>query len=281
MDAVEGRVAVVTGAASGIGFAIAQALAREGAHVALVDIQAERLESARAEIAKLGVEARAFVLDVSERQEVYAAADKIEQAFGKIHILVNNAGVGYRDVPLHETPDSDLDWLFGVNVLGVLNGIKAFVPRIKKHGEGGHVVNAGSISGLYLRLGWNYGLYSATKAAVVFLSEGLREELATDGIGVSVLCSSGVDTEVFSATRVRPARFGGPAPPPPALADALKGHMPPATVARHVMRAMRDNAFFIITHPQAARDKIIARHQQIMQAYERAEQVAATLAASD
>lgn len=281
MDTFKNRVAVVTGAASGIGFAVAQALAREGAHVALVDIQAERLEAARAEIAGLGVEARAFAFDVSERKEVYAAAEAIEKAFGNIHILINNAGVGYRDVPLHETPDGDLDWLFGVNVLGVLNGIKAFVPKIKKHGEGGHVVNAGSISGLYLRSGWNYGLYSATKAAVVFLSEGLREELAPQGIGVSVLCASGVDTEVFSASRVRPARFGGPAPPPPGLADALKGHMAPATVARHVIRAMRDNAFFIITHPQAARDKIIARHQEIMQAYERAEQVAAALAASE
>jgi len=247
MRDLKGRTGVVTGAGSGIGRALALALAREGVNLALLDIDASALPALRDEVAALGVEAHAFVLDVSDRAAVRATAAEVARACGDVDILCNNAGVGYRGTSLDETPDEILDWLFGVNVFGIFNVNKAFVPLIKRHGRGGHTVITGSISGLHLMAGRRNGLYTATKMAVVGLAESLRETLEPDGIGVSVLCPGNVATNAPLAGRSRPARFGGPFEREGSTQPRVG--MDPADIGRIVIRAIHDNDFYVFPHP--------------------------------
>ena len=267
-----GKVAFVTGAARGIGLGIAKALAREGSDVALADLQSESLPRARAQIEALGVRAQAFALDVSDRAAVYRVADEVQAAFGKIHIVANNAGIGYTGVPLHEVPDEDFDWVFAVNTFGVIHGIKAFVPKILAHGEGGYVLNTASIAGLHVMPGWHQSLYAATKMAVVALSEGLRESLAPHGIDVSVLCPAGTNTEIyrsFQSGDLRPQRFGEQVRRelrPERLAELAAG-LSPDEIGRITVAAMKERAFFIFTHPES-RGYVEARHQRIIRDYE-------------
>ena len=130
--------------------------------------------------------------------------------FGKVHIVCNNAGVGSGAPSLDETPDEIFDWMFAVNTMGPINGFKAFAPKLKKHGEGGHIVNTASIAGMRMAPGMNNGIYAGTKFAVVALSFAMQDAMAPHNIGVSVLCPAGVDTNIYKAGRVRPDRFGGP-----------------------------------------------------------------------
>lgn len=205
MKDLKGKTAFVTGAASGIGRGLALVLAQQGCKLAIADLEPAPLEAVRAELEQRGAEVVALTLDVSDREAVYRAADETERAFDKVHIVCNNAGIGLRDTPLDQIADSDYDWAFGV-----VNGFKAFLPKIKKHGEGGHIVNTASMAGLHVMPGWHHGLYAATKMAVVALSEGFQEALAGSNIGVSVLCPAAVDSKIYRSGRVRPARFGGP-----------------------------------------------------------------------
>jgi NAD(P)-dependent dehydrogenase (short-subunit alcohol dehydrogenase family) len=162
MEELSGRTAFITGAAQGIGLGIARALARAGVDVALADIEHHALAAARAEIEKLGVRVLAVDLDVSDRTAVTRAASQVESAFGRLHILVNNAGVSALSKPISELTPNEWDWMIGVNVYGVIHGIAAFLPLIRKHGEGGHVVNTASIGGLQVRPGRGTGGYAAT-----------------------------------------------------------------------------------------------------------------------
>jgi len=155
--------------------------------VALCDLRPAELDSTVAELRQGGGSASGHPLDVTDRAAFVDVVEEIEQRLGGIDLLVNNAGVGYTGVALHETPDADIDWVIDVNLRGVLNGIKAVVPSMvaRRHG---HVLNVSSMSGLAVPEGIQHGLYGATKAAVVFLSEGLRQDVAPFGVGVSVLC---------------------------------------------------------------------------------------------
>src|ERR1035437_475244 len=207
---LKGRGAIVTGAAGGIGLGIARTLARKGADVVLADIDAKALDAAQREVAALGVRAFARRLDVSDREAVSAAAPEFEALLGKVHLLFNNAGVEIGGRTLAEVGDSEWQWIFGVNVFGVINGIRHFVPLLRKHGEGGYVVNTASIAGFQVNREYRLGPYSATKAAVVALSEALAQDMEDSGIGVSVLCPAAVNTRIAESERNRPARFGGP-----------------------------------------------------------------------
>ena len=272
MRELAGKTAFITGAASGIGLAIARALAREKVAIALADLEPGKLEAARRGIAELGVRATATVLDVADRAAMYDAAAAAEAAFGGVDILVNNAGVGFAGTPLDEIDDRDYDWVIGVNLMGVIHGVKAFVPLIRKAGGGGHVVNTASLAGLRVMAGWNHGLYSLTKFAVVALSEGLEDDLRSHGIGVSVLCPAAVSTSIYNAGRNRPAEFGGPfrRPADHPLAEASRHGMDPDTVGARVVRAIRNDEFYIVTHPET-RDHVAGRHRRIMEAYDVAE----------
>jgi NAD(P)-dependent dehydrogenase (short-subunit alcohol dehydrogenase family) len=271
MDDLRGKTAVVTGGGSGIGRALVLALAAEGANVAIVDLDIAAAEAVRDEANALGVRAIAAHCDVSDRDEVAALADAVLAEFGKVHILCNNAGV-VRFQPLKEMTGADWDWVSGVNLQGVVNGVLAFLPHIRAQGDGGHIVNTSSIAGLSYLAGENIGSYVMTKYAVTGLSEDLHRELAGEGIGVSVLCPGGVQTRILDAGRNRPAEFGGPIPPPSRGQDPTGEHAPqtslkPEAVAAMVLRAIHTNQLYVVTHPET-RVMVEQRFQAIMAAFE-------------
>ncbi len=272
MKDIQGKVAFVTGAANGIGLGICRALARAGAHVALADIQPDVLESACREIAALGVRAIALPLDVSDADAVVRAADEVTTSFGKVHIVCNNAGISLGNAPLLDVSQADLAWIFGVNVFGVLNGVRAFVPRIRAHGEGGHVLNTASMAGVQVNRALpGSGPYAMTKHAIVALSEALEQELAGSGIGVSVLCPAQVDTTLYDSGQRRPERFGGSF----ARADLAQararaaGGLSADAVGERVLQAIRDDEFFVFTHPEA-RARIEERHARMVAGFDTA-----------
>jgi NAD(P)-dependent dehydrogenase (short-subunit alcohol dehydrogenase family) len=272
MVELSGKTAIVTGAASGIGLGIAKSLAGAGMNLVLADLQAGPLQAARREIEGLGARALDVVVDVSDPASVAAAGRAAEQAFGKLHVAVNNAGVAMHGTRIEDVAVDEWNWVIGVNVLGVINGIRTFVPMIRQHGEGGHVVNTASISGFFIRRGRNQGAYSMTKYALVALSEALEQEVEDAGIGVSVLCPGAVETRIFASAATRPERFGGPYMRP--QQDAMRGTMghalPPEIVGQRVLNAIRQREFYVLTHA-AERAAIKARHERIEAAFDRAE----------
>lgn len=266
MQDISNKVAFVTGAANGIGLGICRALAGSGTHVALADIQPDALERARAEIASLGVRTMALTLDVSDAGAVVRAADAVEAEFGKVHIVCNNAGISLGNVRLLDMTRAQWDWIFGVNLFGVVNGVQAFVPRIQRHGEGGHIVNTASMAGLQVNPNIpGIGAYAMTKHGVIALSEALAMELQGSNIGISVLCPAQVDTTLYDSGRRRPQRFGGGYQ----RADLNEARARSATglsadaVGEHVVHAIRSNEYFIFTHPQA-RDRVEQRHARML-----------------
>lgn len=176
----------------------------------MADIQPDALERAHSEIAAIGVRTIALTLDVSDADAVATAADAVEAEFGKVHIVCNNAGISLGDVRLLEMTRDQWDWIFGVNLFGVVNGIQAFVPRIQKHGDGGHIVNTASMAGLQVNPSIpGIGAYAMTQHGVIALSEALAMELRGSNVGISVLCPAQVDTTLYDSGRRRPERFGG------------------------------------------------------------------------
>jgi NAD(P)-dependent dehydrogenase (short-subunit alcohol dehydrogenase family) len=265
MDDLKGKVAFVTGAASGIGLALAQAFAEEGARVVLADIEAEALEQAEAGLRSRGADVVGVRCDVSDRASVVAAADRAVEAFGKLHILCNNAGVAPAG-PLDESTPDDWKWCLGVNLMGVVHGIQVVVPRIKQHGEGGHVVNTASVAGLVALP--TVGIYAATKYAVVGISETLRGELAPAGIGVSVLCPSFVRTRLHEGHRNRPAGLAPvPKEPNEFMTQMLAGGTEPRVIAERVVRGIKRGDFWILPHPDF-KAGVEARAQGILAAFD-------------
>ncbi|TYL87024.1 SDR family NAD(P)-dependent oxidoreductase [Bradyrhizobium cytisi] len=262
IESFDGRTAFVTGAASGIGLALARALAAEGAKVMLADIERGALDAALRDLQDSGADARAVACDVSDRASVVRAAEETFAAFGKVHVVCNNAGVGIGG-PVEAIT------LIGVNFMGAVHGIQAFLPHIKAHGEGGHVVNTASLAGLAGPAG--IAPYNATKAAVISLTETLAAELAGTDIGVSVLCTAFVRTRIATSARNRPARFGGAddAPANPQMAALVEVGLDPDFVADRVLAAIRSNDLYILTHPEM-HDVVAGRFDQILAAFDKA-----------
>ncbi|UIP07582.1 SDR family NAD(P)-dependent oxidoreductase [Erythrobacter sp. SDW2] len=204
MQQLEGKIAFVTGAGSGIGLGIVQALATAGVKVMLCDIDQLALDDAVAGLAGTNADVAGVRADVSLKEELRGAAEETIARFGKVHILVNNAGVGggggYGD-----WTDASWNWALGVNLMSVVWGIEIFGPLMERHGEGGQIVNTASIAGLIAATGPSYNV---TKYGVVALSEGLRVDLAPRGIGVSVLCPGFIRTRIMDSRRNLPERFG-------------------------------------------------------------------------
>jgi NAD(P)-dependent dehydrogenase (short-subunit alcohol dehydrogenase family) len=279
MRDIEGKTAIVTGAASGIGLGIAKALAHAGANIVLADLRPGPLEAARREIETIGVHAKAVTVDVSDPESVAAAGRVALEAFGALHIAVNNAGVAMHGTPIQDVAPEEWEWVIGVNIKGVINGIRTFVPMIRSHGHGGHVVNTGSISSLFVREGRDQGAYAMTKYAVLALSEALEQELAGSGIGVSVLCPGGVTTSIFDSAATRPDRFGGSyrRPQQEAMKSASSAAaLAPHIVGRRVLQAIQDNEFYILTHT-GEREIITARFDRIKAAFDRADEIMPTI----
>lgn len=255
MQDLQGKVAVVTGAASGIGRAIAERFAEEGMKIVLADVEEGPLKAAEAEMKLEGADVLAVKTDVSKCDEVEALAQATVEAYRTAHILVNNAGVGMPGVAW-EISQKDWEWVLGVNLWGVIHGIRAFVPIMLEHGEPGHIINTASIAGL--TSGGGMSPYNVSKHGVVTLSECLHHDLrAKDSlIQVSVLCPGWVDTRINESDRNRPI---GPVADDDLddggrmvqkmIGTALKGGLPPREVAELVLRAVIENKFYILPHP--------------------------------
>ena len=215
MESVQSKVAVVTGAASGIGLGMTRALAGAGAHVAMLDVEDAALANAHAEFGEANVDVRRYQCDVSDAEQVEDVASRVRRDFGGVHIVCNNAGVGAGG-PIDEATLKDWQWVLGVNLYGVVNGMRTFVPIIKETiagsateaGNVGHVVNTASVMGLWTNPGG--AVYGASKFAVVAISETTRAELEPFNIGVSALCPYIVDTRILKSGRNRPAKYGAP-----------------------------------------------------------------------
>jgi NAD(P)-dependent dehydrogenase (short-subunit alcohol dehydrogenase family) len=213
MKDLTGQTAFVTGAASGIGLGIATALSQAGVKVMLCDIEEEALKRAVAELRRTNADVDGVVADVSLKAELQAAADATVARYGKVHILVNNAGVGGGNGTYGRWTDAVWNWTLGVNLMSVIWGFEIFGPLIEAHGEGGQVVSTASVAGL---ITGPSAAYDVSKYGVVALSEGLRRALAPKGIGVSVLCPGVIRTQIMNSRRNVPQRFAGAvgAPPP-------------------------------------------------------------------
>ena len=227
MKDLAGKTAFVTGAASGIGFGIASALAQAGVKVMLCDIEEAALAAALEKLRSTNADVEGVQADISLKDELAAAAEATLARFGKVHILVNNAGVGGGG-PYGMWSDAAWDWTLGVNLRAVIWGIEIFGPLIERHGEGGHIVSTASIAGL---ISGGSSAYNVSKYGVVALSEGLRLELAPRGIGVSVLCPGFIRTQIVDSGRNLPERFAGKVGRPPATGPSPSASNPSATAS--------------------------------------------------
>jgi NAD(P)-dependent dehydrogenase (short-subunit alcohol dehydrogenase family) len=250
MDPFKDRVAVITGGAGGIGMAMASAFAARGARLVLADLDGMALTRATDTLASAGATVVGVRTDVTKRDSVRALADAAVRRFGAVHIVCNNAGVvifGEMSQATHR------DWQFtmGVNFWGVVHGVETFIPLLIQQGSGGHVVNTASMAGL-VGMQW-LGIYSASKFAVVGLSEALHRELKPRGIGVSVLCPMIVATNINeNSVRMRPPqlRNEGEQVILPSAAEMKGGTITSAEVARRVVRGIERNDLYILTHPE-------------------------------
>ncbi|HLN17450.1 MAG TPA: SDR family NAD(P)-dependent oxidoreductase [Acidimicrobiales bacterium] len=247
MTTVRGQVAVVTGGASGIGRALAEALAAEDCAVVLADVERPALEATAGELAAAGARVLAVPCDVARLEDVEALAEVTRERFSEPGLVFLNAGVSPSGALL-ETSARTWRWLLGVNVLGVVHGLSAFGPGLVARGEG-HVVVTSSATGLVPTPG--LGAYSVTKHALVALAEVLREELTGTGVGVSVVCPGTVRTKVYESERNRPADLAGPSHPDAELLvryrEAVEAAaLEPADLAATVLEAVRDDRFFVL-----------------------------------
>jgi NAD(P)-dependent dehydrogenase (short-subunit alcohol dehydrogenase family) len=268
VDKVEGKVAFVTGGASGIGFGMARVFLRNGMKVVVADIRQDHLDAAAAQLR--GANNVHFIrLDVTDRAAMKAAADEAERVFGKVHVLCNNAGVGILGGAKHATY-SDWDWGIGVNLGGVINGVETFVPRILRHGEGGHIVNTSSMAGVLPGAGAT--IYVTAKAAVLGMSECLKAELANDHVGVTVLCPGPITTNIHEVAKLRPEKFRetglGEIERSLATREPSPVWMDPIEVGEMVMDAIRRDLLFIFTHNEF-REGVRQRFEATLAAFPR------------
>jgi NAD(P)-dependent dehydrogenase (short-subunit alcohol dehydrogenase family) len=250
---VAGKTAFITGGASGIGLGMAHAFVKAGMKVVLADRRPDHIDAALGEFERAGQasQVHAIRLDVTDRGAMSAAAVETERVFGKLHILANNAGVGIQG-PFQGITFADWDFGLAVNLGGVINGLQIFLPRIRAHGEGGHIINTASLAAL-VPMPAQFVIYQTAKAAVVTLSEGIRAELKKENIGVSVLCPGPVRTNIHELAKNRPLQFG--------VGDAFRATeeaggaqvnfpsmMEPAAAGELVLKAVLNDELYIITH---------------------------------
>lgn len=267
------KVAFITGGAMGLGLSMAEAFTREGAKVVLADIDEAALAIAEARIKALQGRVATVRCDVTDRNSVRAAALKAVEAFGKVHIAVNNAGVASGG-PIGSVPERDWDWIIDVNLKGVVYGTETFVPLIKSHGEGGHIINVASMAGMVSPP--NLEPYCATKFAVVAMSEGWAAQLAPMGIGVSILCPGFVKTRIHESQRNKQVKYGSQEAGGSGLGDtqeqassAVLSGINPEIVGARVAEAVKAGELYIFTHPEM-RPFVEARFQAILAAFDSA-----------
>lgn len=260
MKDVAGKTAFITGGGAGIGLALARVFARAKMNVVIADLRQDHLDEAVAVLEKDGAKSLALRLDVADRLAWLEAADAAERKFGNVHLLCNNAGVNIIR-PMDQATFEDVDWVVGVNLVGTFNGVLTFIPHMKAHGQGGHIVNTSSVAGIIT--GPGTAIYSATKFAIRGLSDALRYDLAPHGIGVSVLCPGTVSTRLYESEENRPARFMGKVDDTVRAQRAGTGDlfrkvlpmgMDPMQVAERTLECVRRNQFYILSHREVDQD---------------------------
>lgn len=255
MEHLEGKTAFITGGANGIGLAMAKAFLAEGMNVAIADVDESALADAAEALRGSNAEVRGYQLDVTDRAQYSAVADQVEADLGPVHLVCNNAGV-YRGGAMDSVSYEDWDWVMGVNLGGVINGVQTWIRRLEAHGQGGHVVNTASMAGMVTSPG--LGVYNTSKFAVVGLSEALRADLAQHDIGVSVLCPGMVQTRILESERTRPDSL---APQDESAEAAAKAHselmqmamsagIPAEEVAQLVVNGVKHNLMYLFPHPE-------------------------------
>jgi len=256
LDTFEGKTAVITGAASGIGLALAERFAAAGMQVVLADIQGDALERAVKGLEQRQARVLGVVTNIMLEQSVQQLAEQAISAFGKVHVLCNNAGVasarGGLGTGIWEVPEADWGWVMGVNFYGVLYGLRAFVPHMLEHGESGHIVNTASLAALMP----GGGTYGVSKHGVLSLTETLYNDLKSRAskIGASVLCPGFVNTNIFDAERNRPRTLARSDDSPPnevmeAARNMLAQGKDPAEIAEAVFEAIQRDALYVLPHP--------------------------------
>jgi NAD(P)-dependent dehydrogenase (short-subunit alcohol dehydrogenase family) len=244
---------------------MALTFAAEGADIAIADVDAKAAEATAAEVRAKGVRAITDTVDVTDRAAMERFAERVYAELGRADILCNNAGVSTFRKP-QDMSDADWDWVVGVDLLGVLNGIKAFIPRMVAAKNGGHIVNTASIAG---QVGLStIAPYNAAKFGVVGLTESLALDLAPENIGASVLCPGLVKTGIADSGRNRPDRFGGPEPVTAGVQAGIDATgYDPMDVAALVLKCVQENQVFIFTHPEW-KEQVKARYDRVMAAYD-------------
>jgi NAD(P)-dependent dehydrogenase (short-subunit alcohol dehydrogenase family) len=263
-----GKTAFITGGAGGIGLGLAKACLGAGMKVAISYRRAEQLEQALGEIAARGGSVHPVRLDVMDRAAMARAADEVQSVFGKVHVLINNAGVSVFG-PTDQATYDDYDWIMGVNFGGVVNGLVSFIPKIKAHGEGGHIVNVSSMAAFLP--GPQAGIYTASKFAVRGLTECLRDNLAPYRIGVSLMAPALVRSNAYESALRRPPQFSQtvfPASEEVArqMQTVFEAGMDPLEVGEKMLRGIRRNDLYILTHPEN-RDEFQELCQQVLAAW--------------
>jgi NAD(P)-dependent dehydrogenase (short-subunit alcohol dehydrogenase family) len=263
MKDFQGKTAVITGAASGIGRALSLDFARRGMNIVAADIESGTLEAVRGEIEEEGVMCLPVKTDVADLASVQALADQAFEKFGAVHVLCNNAGVSSGGKLQHATYQ-DWQWVLGVNLWGVIHGVLAFVPRMIEQKQEAHIVNTGSMAGLIASQG--LGVYNTSKYAVVGLSETLLRDLRDTGVGVSVLCPMGVSTRIRESARNRPESLKedmAPYEPP----DLVGNYISPEETSRLVINAIEKNELYVLTHPESE-EFVARRFERIRKAFD-------------
>lgn len=269
MTKLSGAVVAITGAGGGIGRGLARAMARRGANLALCDLNEGALVETISLIPTSAVVGRAFAL--SDADAMASFFDAAERELGAIEVLVNNAGVGYNGVAAWEAPLNDWMWVFEVNVLGAVQTCRIMAPKMAARGAG-HIVNVASISGLVIPDGVKHGIYGASKHALVGFTEALRQDLAGAGVRVTLVCPSGVRSELPRSGRNRPEKYGGPfeRAPSPALAAMLDRAMPGDEFGELLASAIEGDEQIVVTGIEE-RAEVEAWHERIMRAFDRLE----------
>ena len=263
----KGRTAFITGGASGAGFGQAKVFGRLGCKIAVADIRGEAVERATAELKAEGIEAHGIKLDITDREAFVAAADEAEAELGRVTMLFGTAGVSIFG-PLEKATYDDYDWVFGVNLGGVVNLMQTFVPRMIAHGQGGYIVNTASLGCFFANSG--SGIYSASKFAVHGLTMAMRDALKDYGIGVSVLAPANIKSNIADSIRTRPDKYGHSGYTVDereiaALHEIYSQGMEPEELAGHVRQAIEEDRFYIIPYPEA-RGALEAIFQQALDA---------------
>ena len=269
-----GKTAVISGGAEGIGLSIAKALGEQKMNIVLTDINEKNLQKASLELETIGVPVLPVVLDVAKEDQWQEVAEKAIARFGKIHMVVNNAGVGGESGSIENQNARGWQWALDVNLMGVVFGAKVMVPLIKQHGEGGWIINVASMAGMG---GTPYGgAYTATKAAVVAVSESWAGELESEGINVSVLCPAFVQTRIYDSERNRQSQYKSDKKSSITenvflnkAKKMVENGIEVSIVGKRVVEALNDGEFYIFTHPNY-RPLVEERSSQINAAFEKA-----------